>query len=113
MSYAIILLAIAAVAISAYLFLVFREVPGAIEERLGEYEALPQNLGQWCRDDDSPEATRATQDGLFREVRILVDEGGTFSGPKLIRQVRYRALESNKITRVDPDEDLKRRRVKK
>jgi len=112
-AYAIILFAIAAIAIGAYLFLVFREVPGAIEERLGEYEALPQDLGEWRRDDDSPEAAQAARDGLFREVRILVTPGGTFSGSKLIRQARYRDLESKQITRVEPDQDLKRRRVKK
>jgi len=112
-SYAIILFAIAAVAIGAYLYLVFREVHGAIEERLGEYEALPQDVGEWRRDDESPEAKLATQEGLFREVRVLVSDGGTFGRAKLVRQVRYRDLESNRIARVEPDEQLKRRRVKK
>lgn len=111
--YAFILLAIAAVAIGAYLFLVFREVPGAVEERLGEYEALPQDLGEWIRDETSPDSLSAQKEGLYRETRLLFQAGGTFSGQKLIRQTRYRSLETNKIERILPDEELKRKRVKK
>ncbi|MCA9629059.1 MAG: hypothetical protein KC766_15370 [Myxococcales bacterium] len=113
MAYVIILFSIAAVAIGGYLFLVFREVPGAVEERLGEYEDLPQDIGEWVRDTQSDQARRAEAEGLFREVRVLLTQGGTFKGQRLVRQARYRDLETNKIARVEPDEELKRKRVKK
>ncbi len=112
-AYAIILLSIAAVAIGAYLFLVFREVPGAIEERLGQYEDLPQDIGEWVRDSNSEHAAKAQAAGQFREVRVLLVDGGMFKGQRLVRQARYRSLETNKIERIEPDEELKRKRVKK
>ncbi|MBX3184519.1 MAG: hypothetical protein KIT72_02595 [Polyangiaceae bacterium] len=118
MAYAVILIAIAACAIGAYLLLVFREVPGAIEERLGEYEALPEDLGEWREapsDSTLGRTASATEagPGEICEVRLLHQQGGTFSRPKLIRQVRYRDAETRKILRVEPDEELKRRRVKR
>ncbi len=123
MAYAVILIAIAAIAIGAYLLLVFREVPGAIEERLGEYEALPQDLGEWrqvtqgadgaAQDSAPQDITPQAGPGELCEVRLLHQQGGTFSRPKLIRQVRYRDAETRKILRVEPDEELKRRRVKR
>ncbi|MEZ4373213.1 MAG: hypothetical protein R3B07_20490 [Polyangiaceae bacterium] len=113
MAYVIILLSIAAVAVGGYLFLVFREVPGAIEERLGEYEDLPKDLGEWVRDTTSDAGKRAAQEGLYREVRVLLMDGGTFKAQRLVKQSRLRNVETKKIERVEPDEELKRKRVKK
>ena len=80
---------------------------------LGEYEDLPQDLGEWVRDSKSEEAKRAEAEGLFREVRVLLVDAGTFKGQHLIKQARYRDLETNKIERVEPDEEIKRKRVRK
>ena len=96
-----------------YLFLVFREVPGAVEERLGQYEDLPKDLGEWVRDSTSEAGKQAASEGLLREVRELLVDGGTFKGQRLVKQSRYRDLETNKIERVEPDDELKRKRVKK
>src|SRR3954462_15388426 len=85
-------------ALAVYLLIVFREVPGAISERLGELEGLPQNLGEWNVDHASPEAQRAAERGLSREQRTWREPGsGWFGGDRLVLQVRYRDLQSGTI----------------
>jgi hypothetical protein len=69
-------------------------------------EALPENLGKWKVEERTP-------DGLQREVRHLFHEGGLMSAGALIRQVRYRDPASDEIVRVDPEEVVRRRRIKK
>jgi len=101
------LLLIAAISIGVYLLFIFSQVPGAAEQRLGVLEALPQDLGQWKNDGQ-------TEDGLVREVRHIFHEGsGLFSQGKLIRQVRYRDAKSSEIVKVEPEQVIKRRRIKK
>jgi len=99
--------------VAAYLLVVFREVPGAVEERLGKLDALPQDLGRWRNDDDSEQGRAAKQNGEQREVRLWHQHsGGWFSSDRLYEQVRYRSLSSNEIVRSEPDRVLKRRRRK-
>jgi hypothetical protein len=101
------LLLIAAISIGVYLLFIFSQVPGAAEQRLGVLEALPEDLGRW-KSDDEP------QDGLVREVRHVFHEGsGLLSSGKLVRQVRYRDPSSGEIVRVEPEEVVKRKRIKK
>ena len=99
------------VGVGLYLVLMFREVPGAAEERFGVLEDLPQGIGKWVVDEDSPEAEAAKKDGLVREVRYFHDtEHAKFSGGRLLKQVRYRDAGTRRIERVEPDEIIKRKR---
>ncbi len=101
------------IGVGLYLLLMFREVPGAAEERFGKLEELPQDLGKWVIDEDSPEAGSAKKEGLVREVRFFHDtEHAKFSGGRLLKQVRYRNAETRKIERVEKDEVVKRKRRK-
>lgn len=92
-----------------YLLVVQREVPGLVEQRFGVLEALPENINQWAVDDESAEGKEAASKGLKREVRYFYDQ----HGKKLLRQVRYRNRATNQVTRVEPDEVVKRKRIRK
>lgn len=108
------LFVIAAIGALMYLLLVQREVPGLVEQRFGVLEALPENINQWTVDDDSEEGKQATAQGLKREVRLFHDaSGGAFGGGRLLRQVRYRNRATNAVVRVEPDEVVKRKRIRK
>lgn len=105
--YYVFLVVTAAVAVGVYLLVIFRNVPGAVEERLGVIEPLPPDLGVWKADDaDSAAALAASKDGLTREQRLFLDQG------RLIRQTRYRDATSGEIVRADKDQVVKRRRIK-
>lgn len=104
---------IGVIGILFYLLVIYREVPGAVEQRLGVWEALPDDIGKWKVDTDSPEAAEAQRKGLKRETRLWHDPNAGFLGRgKLVRQTRYRNA-SNEIVRVDPDEVVERKRVRK
>ncbi len=100
------------VGVVLYLLMIMREVPGAAEERFGRLEALPDDIGKWKLDEDSPEARAAADEGLKREVRYLFDPDASFGRGKLTRQVRYRDLATNEIARIDPEEIIKRKRIR-
>jgi hypothetical protein len=104
--YYVFLLVIAGLAVGVYLLVIFRNVPGAVEERLGALEPLPTDLGVWKADVESDAARTAQSEGLTREVRTFLDRG------KLLRQVRYRDAANGEIVRADEDEIVKRRRIK-
>ena len=59
----VLVLGIAAVAILAYLFLIFRAVPGAVDARLGKLEELPDDVGAWVVDETSDAAKGAAAEG--------------------------------------------------
>jgi hypothetical protein len=100
-------------ALALYLLVIFREVPGAIAERLGELEGLPQNLGEWAVDSSSPEAQSAAERGLQREHRTWREPGsGWFGSDRLVLQVRYRDRQSGAIQSAEPDRPVRRRRIK-
>lgn len=105
----LLLLVLAALGIGIYLIVFFGNVPGATEERLGVLEPLPPDVGQWKEELDSAEAASADQQNLKRESRTFFDE----AHGRLLRQVRYRHAESNEIVRVEPDQVVKRRRVRR
>ena len=110
----VFLLIVAAAGVAIYLLFILREVPGAAEERLGMLEALPPDIGQWKKDQDSAEGKAALDRGELREVRFFYDRGsGGFGSGKLLKQVRYRSVASNDILRAEPDQQIKRRRVRK
>ena len=109
----LLLIFIGVAAVAVYLLVVFNEVPGAVSERWGELEDLPENLGEWSADTTSEQAIAAAAQGLAREVRIWRDAGGGWFGrDRLVRQVRYRDPETGEIESVEPDRVIKRRRVK-
>lgn len=93
----------------AYLSIMFNAVPGAIDERLGVLEALPENLGQWF-DDSSPEAQALLSQGKRKEVRYLLEPGGLFRGQVVVKQTRIRDTASNEIVEVLPETRTRRRR---
>lgn len=97
-----------------YLLVVHREVPGALEQRIGVFEPLPADIGKWKMDDESEEGKAAAARGLRREERLFHDPnaGGMLGGGKLVRQVRYRNRATNEIVKVEPDEPVKRKRVR-
>jgi hypothetical protein len=100
------LLLVAAMSIAVYLLFIVNVVPGTKEQRLGVLEDLPANLGHW--------SVEETANGQVREVRHIFHEGsGLFSQGKVIHQVRYRDKVSGEIVRVDPEQVVKRKRVKK
>lgn len=109
----VLLACVGLAAVAVYLLVIFREVPGAIVERLGELEGLPQNLGEWTLDESSAEAQSAAARGLTRERRTWRDPGkGWFGGDRLVLQVRYRDKASGAIHSAEPDRELRRRRIK-
>ncbi len=109
----LMLLFVGIAAVAVYLLVVFREVPGAVTERWGELEGLPDDLGEWATDDESEAAVDAAQRGLKREVRTWREPGTGFLGKdRLLLQVRYRSLATGEIDSAEPDRVLKRRRIK-
>jgi hypothetical protein len=109
----VLLACIGIAAVAVYLFVIFTEVPGAAAERWGKLEGLPADLGQWATDERSEPARAARERGLAREVRTWRDPGsGWFGRDRLVLQVRYRDVQSGEISSVDPDQPIKRRRVK-
>jgi len=109
------LVSLAVIGALFYVLVIYREVPGALEQRLGVLEALPEDLNKWKSDEESDEGRAAVQKGLRREVRLYHDPsgGGLLGGGKLVRQVRYRNRATNAVVSVEPDEPVKRKRVRK
>lgn len=103
----VLLLLIGAAGVAAYVLFVFMHVPGASKERLGELEPVPDDVGRWVLDTESAEGEAARSQGLLRERRLLLQEGGR----RFIKQVRYRDAETREIVRIEPEEVIPRRRV--
>jgi len=96
-----------------YFFFVMSSVPGAREERFGKFEALPPDVGKWKVDETSEAAAQAARDGLIREVRHFYHEPQGFAGGgRLVLQVRYRNKQTQKISHIEPEQTVERRRVK-
>ena len=91
-----------------YVLVIYRAVPGAMEARIGVLEPLPEDVGKWKVDEESAEGKAAMQQGLKREVRLFHD----MQADKVLRQVRYRNRATNEIARVDPDDLVKRKRIR-
>lgn len=108
MAFYAFLLAVGAIGLAAYVSLYLRLVPGFAEQRLGKLEELPPDVGKWKLDEGSAEATRARSMGLVRETRHWWDS----QTEKLFLQVRYRAADTREIVGSEPDQPIKRRRVK-
>lgn len=101
-------------AVAVYILVIYRAVPGAAEERLGDLAPLPEDLGKWKADVDSEAGKTAHANHEIRELRTwLQPSSGLFSPGGLVEQARYRDAQTGDILRSDPDRRLKRRRVKK
>ncbi|HTM45327.1 MAG TPA: hypothetical protein VL137_10255 [Polyangiaceae bacterium] len=110
MLYAFLLL-LGLLGLATYLLVIFREVPGAVDERLGQFEALPSDVGQWRSDETSDAGRAALAQGERREVRLWQHHsGGFFSSEQLCEQVRYRDVSTGQILRSEPDRPIKRKR---
>ena len=107
------LLVVAALGIGVYLVFIFNLVPGAAEERLGVLEPLPSDIGQWRADEESALGKAALERNRRREERLFFEEGkGLLAQGRLVRQVRYRNLSNNAIEEVEPDQPVKRKRIR-
>lgn len=105
---------IGVLAAAVYVLVVYRAVPGAASERLGELAPLPDDLGQWQNDSSSPEAEQAARHNETLEVRSWhYPSTGLFSNGKLVKQLRYRNRDTGSIVRTGPDQKLTRLRIKK
>ncbi|HEV8549164.1 MAG TPA: hypothetical protein VGQ57_09050 [Polyangiaceae bacterium] len=94
--------------LGVYVLFIFNLVPGVREERMGVLEALPEDVGKWKTDESSDAARAATKDGLVRETRHYFYE----ATGKLVFQVRYKRPTTGEIVRVDPEEPVRRKRVR-
>ena len=104
---------VAVLGVAVYLVFIFKLVPGAAEERLGVLEPLPDDIGQWHLDEDSAAGKAALARDRKREERLYFEEGkGLMAQGKLVRQVRYRNLTSNAIEEVEPEQPVKRKRIR-
>jgi hypothetical protein len=109
----VFLVIVAALGVGVYLLFIFKLVPGAMEERLGVLEPLPDDVGKWRVDEHSAEGKAALERGRKREERLFFEEGqGVLARGRLVRQVRYRNASSNAIEEVEPDQLVKRKRIK-
>lgn len=109
----VFLLIVAVLGVAVYLVFIFKLVPGAAEERLGVLEPLPDDIGKWRRDETSDAGKAALARNQKREERLFFEEGkGVFAQGRLVRQVRYRNLSSNEIESVEPDQSVKRKRIR-
>src|SRR3954463_4520473 len=104
---------VAALGIAFSRVFIFKLVPGAAEERLGVLEPLPDDIGKWQLDEHSALGKAALERNRKREQRLFFEEGkGLLAQGRLVRQVRYRNLSSNAIEEVEPDEPVKRKRIR-
>lgn len=103
----VFMLLLAAAGVAVYLLFFLTHVPGATEERLGELEPVPDDLGRWLVDTETPEGQAARSEGLLREKRLLLQEGGK----RFIKQVRYRNAETREIVRIEREELVPRKRL--
>jgi hypothetical protein len=88
----------------------FSLIPGAVDERFGVFDALPENLGEWYEDTELKVAD-ADPEKYRYEVRYLFQQGrGLLARDALVKQVRLRDRSSNEIARVLPEERIPRRR---
>jgi hypothetical protein len=109
----VFLVIVAALGVAVYLLFIFKLVPGAMEERLGVLEPLPDDVGKWRVDEHSTAGKAALERGLKREERLFFEEGqGVLAQGRLLRQVRYRNAQSNAIEDVEPDQPVKRKRIR-
>jgi hypothetical protein len=104
----VFLLICGAIGIVLYLVVMMNLVPGAAAERIGVLEALPSDVGTWKEDTESEAGKAATNEGLVREVRHYFYE----VNGRLVLQVRYRDKKTDEIVRTEPEEVVKRRRVR-
>lgn len=107
MVFYLFLLLVGAAGAAAYVVFFMTHVPGAKEERLGEFEPLPEDLGRWV------EEPGPRDEGLVRERRYLWNEATGFGGGQLVLQVRYRSPETREIVRVEAEQIIPRKRVKR
>lgn len=99
------LLGVAALGAGAYLALYFSHIPGATEERLGEWEPLPPQLGKWLEQEER------SSEGLIVETRHLLPEGSS-NARKIIFQERHRDPKSREIMMIADEKVIKRKRIK-
>ena len=104
----VFLIVCGAIGIGIYLLFIMNLVPGAKEERIGVLEPLPADVGKWKEEHESEAGKSAAGEGLVREVRHFYYE----TNGRLVRQVRYRSRETGEIVRTEPEEAVKRRRVR-
>lgn len=104
----VFLVLVGAAGIGLYVLFIFNVVPGVQDERLGVLEPLPPNVGRWSADTESAAGQAAASENLVREVRHFFYEN---SG-KLVLQSRYKHKDTGEIVRIEPEQPVKRKRVR-
>jgi hypothetical protein len=112
MTIVIVLLVAAALGTSVYLAIMYSSIPGAVDERLGKLEDVPQDVGKWVTDTESELGKQALAKGKQRETRTLHERGGLFQRETFVRQARTRNPETGEIETVEPEQRAPRRRLK-
>jgi hypothetical protein len=103
----VLMVVVALIGVVVYLFFVMNAVPGAKAERFGTLEPLPDDVGKWSIDETSEAGLAAKEEGLQREARHFYHE----DQERLALQVRYRDRLTKKITRIEPEVTVPRRRI--
>jgi hypothetical protein len=104
----VFLVLVGVLGIGVYVLFIFNLVPGVQDERLGVLEPLPPDVGHWSADTESEAGRNAAREELVREVRHYFYE----NGGKLVLQVRYKRKDTGEIVRVEPEQPVKRKRVR-
>jgi hypothetical protein len=106
-------LVIGGVGYAAYLFIAYQAIPGFAEERFGVLE-LPEGIGEWKLDEESPEGRAAREQGLRRQVRLWrYPDRGLLGAGKVVRQVRYENAVTGEVERIEPEVTIKLRRSRR
>jgi hypothetical protein len=105
----VFMLIVGLIALGLYVLFILNLVPGAKEERLGVLEPLPPDTGTWKVETESAEARAAREQGLVREVRHYFYEAQN----RLVLQARYKKPDTGEIVRADPEQPVKRRRIRR
>jgi hypothetical protein len=107
----VFVLSAASLGTALYLLLMYSSIPGAVDERLGSIEPLPEDLDRWLSDETSVHGRAAQERGLRREVRtLLVPAQGLFGREHFLKQARLRSPDTGEIIEVEAEVNTPRRR---
>lgn len=88
-----------------YIVLTLLVIPGLAEERLGKLEPLPADAEQWKTDPDGETP------GVQRETRLWIDRD-MLGRQRITRQIRYVDEHTGEVVATEPDQRVRRRRIK-
>lgn len=111
LKFAILCLVAAILGMLLYVFLVYGQIPGFVDERLGNWEKLPVEPGAWGIDESHPDTALAKARNEIRELRYVAVPSTLLKKERYLLQVRYRSSEGD-ILKVEDEILYQRKRVK-